>query len=575
MSKRCALPQPAAPLKPAGQDLTEILTRAVLNSPTAVVITGADGTIEYVNRKFSALTGYAPAEAIGRQASLLKSGLMPKSVYRTLWRHLKKGEEWAGEFHNRKKSGECYWEQASISPVRDAAGRLRHYLKMAEDISERKRLEAELRASFDALRAREARLQATCLELAAATRALTKSQSRLQRLSQEDALTGLLNRRGFYSELRRAKALAQRQGHALGFLIIDIDHFKLINDAYGHSAGDRILKACARLFQSRLRTSDLICRYGGDEIVIALPAAGINATLLTAERILAAVRKHTFSAGRAKIPVTVSIGAACGIPAPSQSLDHVMGLADQALYRVKRNGRNGVAFASFGDAQAPEELTAPQPCRPVFNLPLALLDARDPATGAHCRRVAQMAGVLARALELPAEQIDLITQSALLHDIGKVAVPDAVLLKAGPLTAAERLAVQTHSRAGQAWRISCPDLKALAEIVLSHHERLDGSGYPRGLKGRRIGAGARILAVADTYDAMRAGRPYAPPRSAAEALREIRRARGALFAPDVVDALARCQGELEAVLAAGAPARGPLTCAGQSSAATPRDRSRR
>jgi diguanylate cyclase (GGDEF)-like protein/PAS domain S-box-containing protein len=328
------------------------LSYAVMNGPAAVVITDAEGTIEYVNRKFSALTGYPRQEAIGQKASLLKSGLMPESCYRTLWRHLRKGEDWTGEFHNRKKSGETYWEQASISPVRDAAGRLRHYLKIAEDITERKRLEGDLRASLDTLRAHDAQLQATCKQLDAATRALKKSQSKLQRLSQEDALTGLLNRRGFDAELLRAKALAERQGRGIGFLIIDIDHFKQVNDRHGHAAGDRILKGCATLLRSRLRASDLICRYGGDELVVALPSADAETTRRTAERILAAVRKHDFSKAQAKLFITVSIGAACGLPAPGQSLEQVMKLADRALYRVKQSGRDGVAFWSSGDERS-------------------------------------------------------------------------------------------------------------------------------------------------------------------------------------------------------------------------------
>ncbi len=544
-------PASAAPKK-AGQDISELLSYAVMNGPAAVVITDAEGTIEYVNRKFSALTGYPRQEAIGQKASLLKSGLMPESCYRTLWRHLRKGEDWTGEFHNRKKSGETYWEQASISPVRDAAGRLRHYLKIAEDITERKRLEGDLRASLDTLRAHDAQLQATCKQLDAATRALKKSQSKLQRLSQEDALTGLLNRRGFDAELLRAKALAERQGRGIGFLIIDIDHFKQVNDRHGHAAGDRILKGCATLLRSRLRASDLICRYGGDELVVALPSADAETTRRTAERILAAVRKHDFSKAQAKLFITVSIGAACGLPAPGQSLEQVMKLADRALYRVKQSGRDGVAFWSSGDERSAEP--GAQVCvharRPLLQLLLALLDARDAATGAHCRRVALMAQVLARALRLPPDDVDHLIQSALLHDIGKVAIPDAILLKAGPLTAPERKAVQEHARIGHDILAACPDLKALAETMLCHHERLDGSGYPHGLKGARISLGARILAVADTYDAIRAGRPYSAARPAEEALRELRRCRGTRFDSSVVDALARCQDELGAALLA-------------------------
>jgi diguanylate cyclase (GGDEF)-like protein/PAS domain S-box-containing protein/putative nucleotidyltransferase with HDIG domain len=570
MRKKCSQPKAAAAQKKAGQKLTDLLTYAVMNSPTTVVVTGADGTIEFVNRKFCSLTGYSPSEAIGQKASLLKSGLMSKQCYLTLWRRLKKGLDWTGEFHNRKKSGEFYWEQASITPVRDAAGHLCNYLKIAEDITERKRLESDLRKSVQTLKAKQAELQATCRDLEATTRALKKSQNTLQRLSQEDTLTGLLNRRGFYSELGRVKALAERQGQSVGFLVIDIDYFKKINDLHGHAAGDRILKACAKLFRSRLRSSDLLCRFGGDEIVIALPSSGIESTRRTAERILTAVRQHAFSTGgKTKISVTVSIGAACGIPVPSQPLDPVMKRADQALYRVKRSGRNGVAFETSDDDPTCEPTAADTVEHPAIRLPLAVLNASEEATAAHCRRVAQMAGALARALSLPPGQVELITQCALLHDIGKIAIPDTVLLKPGPL-------VQEHPTIGCDILQSNPDLKAFSEIVLTHHERLDGSGYPRGLKGKRIGLEARILAVADTYDAIRAERPYAKPRPADVALSEIQRCRGTYFDPEVVDALVRCQSELEAVLSADAPAPSPkpLKAAGRSSSAKPRGKSR-
>ncbi len=557
MRKSYTAPSPHALPASRQPDLTDVLTRAVMDGPAAVAITDAKGTLEYVNRKFSALTGYSAAEAIGRKASLLKSGLMQPSCYRSLWRQLKKGEEWTGEFLNRKKNGEIYWEQASIAPVRDAAGRLRHYLKIAEDITERKRLESELRKSFESLQAHEAQLRTTCRELAATARALKASEREQQRLSQEDALTGLLNRRGFEAGLRRAKALAERQGRGIGFLIIDIDHFKLINDRHGHAAGDNILKACAKLFGARLRASDLLCRYGGDELVIALPSATPEATRLTAGRILQAVRRHAFLKGRTRIPVTVSIGASWGLPAPGQTIEHALRRADRALYCVKRDGRNGIAFGASDD-EAPHpgphrkaaRAGAPDlsPRQAAANLLLAALDAREQVTGAHCRRVARMAEELAQGMGLSHEQTKQIAHGALLHDIGKITISEAILKKPDPLTTAEREHVNTHAACGAAILRADPETRSISEIVHSHHERLDGSGYPRGLKGKSISLGARVLAVADTYDAIRAGRPYAKRRSAREALEEIRSLRGSLFDPDVVDTLERCQSKLEAIL---------------------------
>lgn len=530
-----------------------------MNGPATVMITDLDGAIEYVNRTFCALTGYALPEVFGQQASMMRSGLMPEQTYLELWAQLRRGEGWAGELQGRKKNGECYWEQASISPIRDDTGAICHFLKIAEDITQRKLLENELLASIETLRMSEANLQNTCRQLAATTRALKKSQRKLKRLSQEDALTGLLNRRGFKNELRRIKALAEREGHCIGFLIIDIDRFKEINDVYGHSIGDYILKTFADLLRAHLRASDLICRYGGDEIVIALPATDAKATRQTAKRFLQAVRRHTFLKGRTRVSVTVSIGASWWLPAPGQTIEPALRRADRALYSVKRDGRDGIAFGA-SDAEAPTpapqqkaaRTRAPMPAgQAVANLLLAALDAREKTTGAHCRRVARMAEALAQTMGLSSCKTEQIVQGALLHDIGKLTVSDTILKKPGPLTAAERDHVITHAASGAAILRATPETRALGDLVHSHHERMDGSGYPRGLKGGRISLGARILAVADTYDAIRAGRPYAKRRSAREALKEIRRLRGSLFDPAVVDALARCQGRLEAILKAG------------------------
>ena len=547
MTKR-RLRNTAAPKRPSGQsELTAILTSAVMDGPAAVLITDAEGTIEYVNRTFCELTGYAPEEAIGQKASLLKSGLMPEARYQALWRQLRRGRHWSGEFHNRRKNGELYWEQASISVVRDASGRIRHYLKIAEDLSVRKRLEEELRATVATLRAHEAQLQATCRQLARATRALEKSRDKLRRLSQEDALTGLLNRRGFAAEARRLEALAKREGFGIGVLMIDVDRFKQVNDLCGHAAGDRILKSLAQLLRSRLRACDLVCRYGGDEFVVALPGADAASTQRSARRILEAIRGRNFSAKPAHGPVSASLGAASGSPAAGQSLGDIMQEADGALYWVKRNGRDGAALAGSGVAPLAEPLARPH-AKPHAPL-LAMLERRDPETAAHGRRVARMAAALAEEMKLSRDQIERIAQSALLHDIGKIAVPERILKKSGPLTATEKKRVNRHALDGYAILRSSPELAALAEDVLSHHERLDGSGYPRGLKGRKLTLGARLLAVADTYDAMRAGRPYARPRPPAEALAEIRRQKGVLFDPAVVTALEACQAKLEAALA--------------------------
>ena len=177
----------------------------------------------------------------------------------------------------------------------------------------------------------------------------------------------------------------------------------------------------------------------------------------------------------------------------------------------------------------------------------AMLDAREQKTGEHSKRVAEMALVLAREMGVTPEEVQTIRMGALLHDIGKIAVPDSILLKPGALTPDERAIMRKHAQVGYDIIQSSPVLRPAAEIVISHHERYDGTGYPRGLKGDAICLGARIFAVIDTYDAIRADRSYSKGRSSKEAVEEILRHRGTQFDPAVVDALLRCQAGIEEI----------------------------
>ena len=548
--KRTTAPAPASVGNPQSKrDFAEVMAYAVTNALSMVVITDAQGVIEYVNKRFCKLTGYTADEAIGQSTALLQSGQTPSQTFESLWECLHKGEGWTGEFCNRSKKGRIFWELAYISPVHDSAGRIHHYLKIAADITGRKRIEARLQRSLDALRKREDELKTACQELEKSAQELDKSRRRMQRLAQRDALTGLLNRRGFNVALRRARALAERQGHGVGYLLLDVDHFKQINDEHGHAAGDRILKTLAARLRSCLRSADLICRFGGDEFVVALPDADAATTQLAAQRILEVVRHAEYRQGGKPVSVTVSIGAACETPGSLLTPEQVMKQTDRALYCAKRAGRNGLAF--WPAQHEPVTLDADKMrCRPdsaALDLLVATLEARHRATSDHCRRVAKIATLLAETLALPAGQIENITQGALLHDIGKIAIPDAVLLKPGRFTDPERQIMHGHSQAGHNILQRYPDFQALADIALSHHERYDGTGYPRGLKGVTVSLNARIVAVADAYDTIRAGRPHAVPRSAAEALDEMQRCSGSQFDPSVVDALERCQPKIEAL----------------------------
>lgn len=800
-------------------NLGDVLLRAVEQSPSIVVITNLDGIIEYVNPFCCRSTGYSREELVGRKSNVLKSGEMSPGNYADLWKNLAAGTDWRGEFHNRKKNGELYWETATISPIRNAQGVTEHYLKVAEDVTVQKALETELKASRERY---ERVVTATrgfmftvllkdmkpvrtlyypgCLQVTGYTAAeyqadrllwyrmiveedraavtaqisavlnekITRSvehrirhkngsirwvrnisvptldesgrmasydglinditelkeaqaireelAEKMRQMAVRDALTGLYSRRGFEEELSRVWQLGERRGMSTGLLIMDIDRFKVLNDTYGHTVGDQVLIEAAQLIMSAVRSVDVVSRYGGDEIVVVLPLTGMEETRRIAGRLLDAFRQYTFCSGTHNLQVTISIGGAYGAGGMDNAqltLIH----ADQALYRAKQAGRDRACFSEAADittaktkddvsnqpaAGKPADKTSasrgrilvlddePTICelasvllrkagysvtialtaddavrtavqergiidvalvdlklgnnqdgievlsrlrqvdesitgvvmtgyasvtaatsalksgasdfmqkpftearllealeramqyrrllqenlryqrhlesmvaersaalsrtlentrqshRATMEVLAGMLETREQKTGEHCKRVARMAQILAIEMGLTADQSEVVRQGALLHDIGKIIIPDSILLKKDSLSPEEWKTVKSHPRIGYEVISVSPALAEVAEIVYSHQERFDGTGYPRGLRGAEICTGARIFAVVDTFDAVRSDRPYSPSQSLQTAVDEIVRERGKQFDPAVVDAFLRCQAQIDA-----------------------------
>ncbi|MBI5069126.1 MAG: diguanylate cyclase [Deltaproteobacteria bacterium] len=298
-----------------GQDVTRreelaasqrLLTAAIEQSSSSIMVTDTAGRITFVNAAFTRTTGYSSAEVLGENPRILKSGETPREVYRDLWAALAAGRAWRGELRNRKKSGESYWEEASISPVADARGRISHYLAVKDDITARKAAEEEV-----------------------------------ARLATTDPLTGVANRRRFLELLGMELDRARRFGDRAALLMLDVDHFKSVNDTHGHAAGDAVLQHLADLSRRSLRRIDLFGRLGGEEFAILLPGTDGAGARLLAERFRHAVADAPAQTGRGAIAVTVSIGIAeldPGDPDP----DGVLARADAALYRAKQAGRNRV-----------------------------------------------------------------------------------------------------------------------------------------------------------------------------------------------------------------------------------------
>jgi diguanylate cyclase (GGDEF)-like protein/PAS domain S-box-containing protein len=316
------------------EERLRIFLRAVEQNPTAIVITDTNGNIEYVNPQLTRLTGYGLEELRGRTPRVFKSGEMDDRLYADLWKTIQAGQIWEGELINRKKDGQLYWAHQWIAPVLDDRGQVTHYVAMQEDITPRKQFDEQL-LSFNA------RLQEQLTEI-------ETLHAQLREESIRDGLTRLFNRRYMEETLERELSSAGRASSPISVVIIDIDHFKTINDTYGHQAGDTVLQTLGTLLLENTRSGDIACRYGGDEMVVVMPGAAHQAAVARAEEWQALFAKIEFAFGDAQIRLTLSMGVA-SFPDHAQEPIQLLTAADKALYGAKSN-RNQVRLYDPADA---------------------------------------------------------------------------------------------------------------------------------------------------------------------------------------------------------------------------------
>ena len=313
----------------SGEDITERkqaegtlrkLSSAVEHSPSSILITDAEGIIEYVNPAFVEISGYAPSEVIGQNSRILKSGLMPDHFFDELWRTICAGMTWRGELTNKKKNGEIYWDLVAIAPVKTASGAITHFVGVQNDITEQKLLEAQL--AHDAT---------------------------------HDALTNLVNRREFETRLENAVAAAKEHGlhHVLCYL--DLDQFKLVNDTAGHAAGDELLREIRRMLSGRFRGRDTVARLGGDEFGLLLENCMLDRAFKIGEMVIASMRDFRFTWHGQTFRIGVSIGLAA-ISEDTESAAQVMARADVALYDAKERGRNCIRVYHKGGIEHHNEI---------------------------------------------------------------------------------------------------------------------------------------------------------------------------------------------------------------------------
>jgi diguanylate cyclase (GGDEF)-like protein len=359
-----------------------------------------------------------------------------------------------------------------------------------------------------------------------------------------DPLTGLYNRRFFFEALEQEIGRHDRYGSSASLVLFDVDDFKLINDRHGHAAGDEVLRKIARIGQGLLRPADSFARIGGEEFALLLPETQQLDALLVAERLRTAVSRSTMLADRR---VTLSGGVA-SCPQDAESREELEKKADAALYWAKRNGKDLCAVASevIGDDDGAAE--GDGMLAHLYAM-VAAIDARDLATRDHSENVAAYAVAIGQALGLDRDRIMGLRRAALLHDIGKIGVPADILSKPGKLDDDEYAQIQRHPMVG-ATMLAHAGLCEESRWIRHHHERIDGAGYPDGLEGSEIPLEARIIFVADSFEAMTSDRPYRSGLDVEEALAELRRHAGTQFDEQIVDALVEliARGEL-AVLA--------------------------
>ncbi len=383
-------------------------------------------------------------------------------------------------------------------------------------------------------------------------------QERLLAQANTDELTGLANRRHFMEILEREVLQAKVKGIPLSVIMIDIDHFKQFNDTYGHFGGDVILRQIARLFRDNIFPLDIAARYGGEEFIIIMPHTDKRKGLKAAERLRALVESTQWQISITDCPrITISLGLA--VMEPENSLDpyDLIKRADSALYAAKRYGRNRVVQWDQVDAdddklhqesQDVQELQKKiqnlvvqmrsQVMGSVVSLNMALA-AKDPFTASHAENVQVYAEAIARGMNLTPDLIEQISNAALLHDVGKLSVPVSILTKETPLTEEEHDIIKQHPLVGVQIISPLGMFTQELQIIKHHHECFDGSGYPDGLQDKRIPFGARILAVADTFDAMCTDRQFRSAFTREEALAEIKACVGTQFDPEIVDIFLR------------------------------------
>lgn len=454
---------------------SKIFEASIDNAPIPIMIHSEDGMVLNISKTWTELTLYTKADIPTIYKWTEKAYGKGKEEVREFIRNLYsiKNTQSDGEFEVTTKDGrKLKWDFYSMY-IGDLPDGRAVAMSAATDVTNRKKREDEI-----------------------------------QYLSYHDSLTNLENRRSFDMRL---KELDTDENYPLTLVMGDINGLKLVNDAFGHKEGDSLLVSAADIISSLCKDSDVVARMGGDEFIMALP----NTTSNEAEILVNKIREKARKVKVNSIELSISFGFSTK-HSIKQNLQEIRISAEDKMYREKLNEIPSMRSSAIGTI-------------------LSTLHEKDKNSETHSKLVSKIAVKIAMKLGMNREKINEIKTAGLLHDIGKIMVPTAIITKKGTLTEEEYDLIKKHPEIGYRILSSSKDLRDISEIILFHHERYDGKGYPNQMSGDEIPIQSRIIAIADAFDAMTSQRPYREPMSKIDALTEIINNAGTQFDPDLAD----------------------------------------
>ncbi len=438
-----------------------------------IIVVDLSGTIVDVNVRVEELLGYRQNNIVGKPFADLIAGFSKKI-------HLGNGQK-IEELYLQSKCSKPIPFNFCISSIYDAQNNLEGFVLVGQDMRLIRKLQEEIHQR-------------------------RKKEAELEYIMMRDNLTSLFNRAYFERELQ---SLDTRKVCPVAIIVGDVDGLKLVNDAFGHDKGDELLRAAAKVMKKAAGEKNMVARIGGDEFVVMLTICNEEEIMRIEDDLQLAISEY--NAEKSLFPLSISTGASISHEG-SKSVVDLFKQADDRMYRVKLNRTKSVRNV-------------------MVQTVMRTMEARDLITSGHVNRLQDLAVFLGKKIGLSEYEITDLKLLAQFHDIGKVGIPDHILLKPGSLSTEERNIMQRHCEIG--YRIAEPiqELMPISRLILLHHERYDGEGYPLGLSKAEIPMECRILAILDAYDAMTNDRPYRKAMSVDTALIELKKNAGTQFDP--------------------------------------------